>query len=173
MLGGVLLLTGCSTPDSDDRRTNSDGPTYTAAPDPASVPAPLWEAGTRGDDPLENVKDTPYNNDGADAPNVEDSPNVDGGRAIRFSIPGGGKRTELEPDIARQREGDELYFGLAHYLPPEFPVDTEDWQVVAQWKNTATAAPRSRSRSGRASSCSTAASTATRASRSPPPTPAT
>jgi hypothetical protein len=56
-------------------------------------------------------------------------------------VPAGGTRSELEPDYRFFGEGDEYWFGLALYLPEDFPADTSDWQVVAQWKNLGEGSP--------------------------------
>ena len=115
-------------------------PARTGAPDPAAVPAPQWQLGS-GSDLLSSFRDTPYNNDGAPAPTVVSSPNIPGRQAISYTMPGGGKRTELEPRIPSLNEGDEAWYGFAWYLPPDFPVNTSDWQVVAQWKNFGDGSP--------------------------------
>jgi hypothetical protein len=151
LVAGVVV--GCSSPgsgsggsasgsgSSEASTATGEPPTLTGAPDPASVPAPIWQAEPSGSDPLSNFRDTPYNNDGAPAPTVVASPNVPGRQAIRYTMPGGGKRTELEPNIPPNREGDEAYYGFAWYLPPEFPVNTQGWQVLAQWKNSGEGSP--------------------------------
>ena len=118
-----------------------DAPLLTGAPDPASVPAPLWQAGTTGPDPLLQFGDTPYNNEGAAPPTVVAAPGLPGRSAIRFEVPAGGKRSELEPRTEPLREGAEFWYGFAHQLPADFPVNTEDWQVVAQWKNAGEGSP--------------------------------
>jgi hypothetical protein len=117
-----------------------EAPTRTGAPDPAAVPAPLWQLGS-GPDLLSSFRDTPYNNDGAPAPTVVGSPNIPGRQAISYTMPGGGKRTELEPRIPSLQDGDEAWYGFAWYLPPDFPVDTTGWQVLAQWKNFGDGSP--------------------------------
>lgn len=148
LVAGVVV--GCST--GPERASGStagsatvvagDVPVLTGAPDPASVPAPVWQAGTRGNgNPLVNFRDTPYNLEGAPPPDVVDAPDLEDVRAVRYTMPGGGRRAELEPNIDVQQEGDDLWFGFAWYLPPDFPVNTPGWQVLAQWKNAGEGSP--------------------------------
>jgi hypothetical protein len=56
-------------------------------------------------------------------------------------MPGGGKRTEIEPNVPYYLEGDEAWYGFTWYLPPAFPVNTDNWQVLAQWKNEGDGSP--------------------------------
>ncbi len=121
--------------------TAGDAPLLTGAPDPRNAPAPLWQAGTTGPDPLRQFGNTPYNNDGAAAPTVVAAPGLTGRTAIRFEIPAGGKRSELDPNVDVIQEGAEFWYGFAHELPADFPVNTQDWQVVAQWKNAGEGSP--------------------------------
>jgi hypothetical protein len=88
-----------------------------------------------------NFRDTPYNNDGAPPPSIVDAPDVSGAKAVRYTVPGGGRRTELEPQIQPYREGDDAFFGFAWFLPDDFPVNADGWQVVAQWKNEGEGSP--------------------------------
>ena len=146
----VLLLTGVAVGCSSDASTVSppaastaggDAPTLTGAPDPASVPAPVWQAALSGPDPLANFKDTPYNNDGASAPQLVDAPGLAARKALEFTVPSGGKRSEVEPNTDVYQEGDEAWFGFAWFLPQDFPVGTDGFQVVAQWKNAGDGSP--------------------------------
>ena len=120
---------------------SGEAPSLTGAPDPASVPAPLWSANLSGPDPLANFRDTPYNNDGAPAPVLVDAPGVSGAKALQFTVPAGGERSELEPNVDVYREGDEAWFGFAWNLPQDFPVSPQGFQVVAQWKNNGDGSP--------------------------------
>jgi hypothetical protein len=148
LVAGVVV--GCST-DEPSRSTGTGSgsgvtatdapPPLTGAPDPATVPPPIWQASLSGPDPLRNFRDTPYNNDGAPAPKLVDAPGVSGAKALEFTVPGGGRRSELEPNIQFYREGDEAWFGFAWNLPDDFPVNAEGWQVLAQWKNSGDGSP--------------------------------
>ncbi|MCD2192089.1 polysaccharide lyase [Actinomycetospora endophytica] len=119
--------------------TTTKAPAATGAPDPATAPAPTWQLGTG--DLLSSFRDTPYNDEGAPPPVVVNSPNIPGRQAVSYTVPGGGIRAELEPKIPSLNEGDEAWYGFAWYLPPDFPVNTPDWQVVAQWKNFGDGSP--------------------------------
>ena len=106
LVAGVVV--GCSTDEpSRSTPTGSGGgatatgtpPPLTGAPDPATVPPPIWQASLSGPDPLRNFRDTPYNNDGASPPKLVSAPGVSGAKALEFTVPGGGRRSELEPNI--------------------------------------------------------------------------
>ena len=120
---------------------DGDVPPLRTAPDPATVPAPLWAANLSGPDPLANFRDTPYNNDGAKAPVLVDVPGVPGRKGLQFTVPAGGKRSELEPQTDGYREGDEAWFGFAWNLPAGFPTTPSGFQIVAQWKNSGEGSP--------------------------------
>jgi len=105
------------------------------------VPAPIWQAALSAPNPLSHFRNTPYNNVGAPAPEIVDAPGVSGAKAVRYTVPGGGKRTELEPQVDSYKEGDDAYFGFAWNLPADFPVNADGWQVVAQWKNDGDGSP--------------------------------
>jgi hypothetical protein len=112
----------------------------TAAPAtsaPSVVPADggktLWSADFASAG-LSNFLSTPWNNQGAAAPTLD-------GGALNFSMPGGGKRSEVEPKFKDLHEGDEYYFGFSVKLAPDFPVGTSDWQVITQFKNEGTGSP--------------------------------
>ncbi|NYD38910.1 heparin lyase I family protein [Actinomycetospora corticicola] len=114
--------------------------TTTAAPATTTKPAPrddggrtLWSADFR-EAGLANFKSTPWNNQGAKSPTLA-------GGLLNFLMPGGGKRSEVEPDFKSLSEGDEYYFGFSVRLAPDFPVNTSDWQVITQFKNDGTGTP--------------------------------
>lgn len=116
-------------------RTTTEAPTTTTA-----EPAPrddggrtLWSADFR-EAGLANFKSTPWNNQGAKSPTLA-------GGLLNFLMPGGGKRSEVEPDFKSLSEGDEYYFGFSVRLAPDFPVNTSDWQVITQFKNDGTGTP--------------------------------
>ena len=62
------------------------------------------------------------------------SPNVPGHEAIRLALPAGGKRSELRPEEAAQqiRAGERHFFGYSAFLPEDFPVDFQGFQVIWQ-----------------------------------------
>jgi hypothetical protein len=93
----------------------------------------LWSAdfGSAG---MKNFKSTPWNNQGASSPTI-------GSGLLNVSMPGGGKRSEVEPDFKSLSEGDQYYFGFSVKLAPDFPVNTSDWQVITQFKNDGTGSP--------------------------------
>ncbi len=62
-------------------------------------------------------------------------------RAIRFSVPAGAQRAEIEPQVPDLIEGQQRFFRLTYTLPPEFPVDAQDFQLVTQWKNAGEGSP--------------------------------
>ena len=67
------------------------------------------------------------------APEEVESPNVPGRRVVKLEVPGGAKRSEVRPEEAQNiREGQRLFFGYSAFLPADFPVDTQDWQVIWQ-----------------------------------------
>ena len=111
------------------------------APANPSAPAPdggrlLWQANFA--EGLGQFRSTPWNIVGAATPDVTAA----GGRpAVAFSMPGGGQRAEIEPNFRSLRAGDDLYFGFSVTFADGFPVGTDDWQVIAQWKNEGTGSP--------------------------------
>jgi hypothetical protein len=150
LIAGVIV--GCSgsddpsggssaSSDSSGPAAGGTAPPLTGAPDPKTVPAPIWQADLSGPNPLTHFRNTPYNNDGAPAPEVVDAPGISGAKAVRYPVPGGGKRSELEPQVDSYKEGDDAYFGFAWNLPDDFPVNADGWQVVAQWKNAGDGSP--------------------------------
>jgi hypothetical protein len=128
----ALVVAGCAGPTSAGGRGPSSGPTGDGV---------VWRAGTGADAVLDSYRVTPWNTDDAEDPRAVDSPDVPGRTAVEFTVPGGGTRSELEPAYRSFRPGDEYWFGFAVYLPSDFPVDTSDWQVIAQWKNSGDGSP--------------------------------
>lgn len=128
----TLLLAACSTGGRSSGGGSSSGPTGDGV---------LWRSGTDAATVLGTYRDTPWNTEDADDPKAVQSPDVRGGTAVAYTVPGGGTRSELEPAYRSFREGDENWFGLGLYLPGDFPVSTPDWQVVAQWKNSGDGSP--------------------------------
>lgn len=88
----------------------------------------LWSL-TNG---LTGFQSTPWNNEGAKDPVAAPSPNVPGRQGIRFEVPGGGKRSESQPDNSTYKAGDHKFFGYSAFLNPGFATDAQNWQVVWQ-----------------------------------------
>ncbi|WP_157647574.1 heparin lyase I family protein [Actinomycetospora chiangmaiensis] len=133
-------VTEAVTPRVTPHTTTAAPTTTTAAPTTTDKPAPrddggrtLWSADFRTAG-LANFKSTPWNNQGAKSPTLA-------GGLLNFLMPGGGKRSEVEPDFKSLSEGDEYYFGFSVRLAPDFPVNTSDWQVITQFKNDGTGTP--------------------------------
>nr|WP_246326485.1 heparin lyase I family protein [Actinomycetospora corticicola] len=85
--------------------------------------------------------DTPWNNVGASAPVIVDSPVTSGAKAAQFTMPGGGTRSEIVPTTAEFTEGQDRWFRFSFYLPAGFPTQVTTWQVITQWKNDGTGSP--------------------------------
>jgi hypothetical protein len=136
LLVAALLLAGCGTVGS-----GATGRTPGGASSGPTGDGVLWRSGTAAATVLATYRDTPWNTEDADDPKAVDSPDVPGRAAVAYSVPAGGTRSELEPAYRSFREGDDSWFGLALYLPSDFPTTTSDWQVVAQWKNSGEGSP--------------------------------
>lgn len=105
-------------------------------PAPPSGEPPLWVGDFETGDTSQF--NGPHVNE-AIAPTIVTDPVREGKYAVRMEIPGNpsdnggyGARTELLPDIPRQYEGDDLYFGWSLMLAPDFPTQAS-WQVITQW----------------------------------------
>ncbi len=112
-----------------------------AAVTSGATPAPsttglVWDGAiaTKG---LGGFKDTPYNITGSSSVKVVDGPP----RAIRFTVPSGSQRAEVEPDVAEFSEGETRFFRLTYTLPPSFPLKPSGFQLATQWKNDGTGSP--------------------------------
>jgi hypothetical protein len=90
---------------------------------------------------LEGFKSTPWNNQGATDPSSAASPNVPGRKAVKFEMPGGGKRTEAEPDIPEFTEGQKAFVGYSGFFDQGFPTNTDTWQLIMQFKQPGTGSP--------------------------------
>ncbi len=86
-------------------------------------------------------KSTPWNNVGAAAPVLVTSTVNAPAKAARFTVPGGGTRSEIEPNVVNFTEGSDYYFGDSFTLPATFPVNETSWQVITQWKNADNGSP--------------------------------
>lgn len=90
---------------------------------------------------LEGFKSTPWNNQDATDPSAAASPNVSDRQVVKFQMPGGGKRTEAEPDVPNFQEGQTSFVGYSGYFADGFPVGTGDWQLIMQFKQPGTGSP--------------------------------
>ena len=89
-----------------------------------------------------NFKSTPWNDVGAAAPTlVASTVKPPPAKAARFTVPGGGTRSEIEPNVVNFTEGADYYFGDSFTLPTTFPVAEPSWQVITQWKNDGDGSP--------------------------------
>ncbi|GAA4865128.1 heparin lyase I family protein [Actinomycetospora straminea] len=110
-------------------------PAVAAASQPASTPTPgagpLW-ALPEGGDLLSAFGRSDYNEqDGT--PQQVASPDAPSRQALQFTLGGGDERTELEPKIPQQREGQVQYYSYVARLADDFPTDVNTWQVLLQW----------------------------------------
>ena len=126
-----------TTPPGTTTPPTTTTPVTTRPSVPPTDTSPLWTAdiAARG---LGQFKNTPYNiTPGASVRLVDGPP-----KAIRFSVPAGATRAEIEPNISELSEGQHRFFRLTYALPATFPVDnTSGFQLVTQWKNTGTGSP--------------------------------
>lgn len=90
---------------------------------------------------LNNFKSTPWNDVGASPPTIVTSTVNAPAKAARFTVPGGGTRSEIEPNVVNFTEGSDYYFGDSFTLPSTFPVGETSWQVITQWKNADDGSP--------------------------------
>jgi hypothetical protein len=90
---------------------------------------------------LAGFKSTPWNNQGATDPSPAPSPNVPGRQAVKFEMPGGGKRTEAEPDVPEFTEGEKAFVGYSGFFDQGFPTNTDTWQLIMQFKQPGTGSP--------------------------------
>jgi hypothetical protein len=103
--------------------------------DPAAPPSaganPLWALPDDGD--LLRAFDRSDYNEQDGVPQQVAAPDEPGRRALQFTLDGGDQRTELEPSISNQREGEVQYYSYVARLAPDFPTDVDTWQVLLQW----------------------------------------
>jgi hypothetical protein len=96
----------------------------------------LWD-GAIATTGLKGFRDTPYNVTGSSSVTVVDGPQ----KSIRFTVPSGSQRAEIEPDVPELTEGQTRYFRLTYQLPPSFPTDPSGFQLATQWKNDGDGSP--------------------------------
>ncbi len=131
--------TRSSTRPSGTTKPSSSSPSTPSTPD-AAAPKALWDSDITAQ-ALGMFKDTPWNFVGAKQPTVVPATDLPGQKALRFTMPGGGQRAEIEPNVDNFTEGQDRYIRLTVRLAPGFPVDTGTWQVLTQFKNEGTGSP--------------------------------
>ena len=99
-----------------------------------------WDSDFTGSG-VTRFENTPWNNVGAGAPVLVNSPVTPGRRALEFTMPGGGNRSEVVPNTAEFHEGDDRWFGFSFVLPAGFPTQVVSWQLLTQWKNDGDGSP--------------------------------
>ncbi|MDL5157488.1 heparin lyase I family protein [Actinomycetospora termitidis] len=116
-----------------DATTTSTTPTTSST---ASTTGLIWDGAiaTKG---LGGFKDTPWNITDDSTVTVVDGP----AKTIRFTVPAGSQRAEVEPDVDEFGEGQTRFFRLTYTLPPSFPLDPGGFQLATQWKNDGTGSP--------------------------------
>ncbi|WP_248292878.1 heparin lyase I family protein [Actinomycetospora sp. TBRC 11914] len=106
----------------------------------AQAAALVWQSDFTGSG-FNNFKSTPWNNVGASAPVLVTSSVNAPAKAARFTVPGGGTRSEIEPNVVNFTEGSDYFFANSFTLPTTFPVNETSWQVITQWKNADDGSP--------------------------------
>lgn len=111
--------------------------------DTTTVPAvskPLWTGNYETSDHFSQFKNTPelYQ---PEEPTATRHHTADGNYAGRYEIPAGGTRCENVPNLPAVKEGDSLWYGWSTMLDSNFPLDTNDWQILAQWNNKDASVP--------------------------------
>ena len=109
------------------------GPAAAAAPPPATD-RPVFELPATGD--LLGTFDRNSYNEQDGAPRAIPSPTSPGRQALEFRLDGGDQRSEVEPRVPDQYEGQVWYYTYRAGLARDFPTDTENWQVILQWHHT-------------------------------------
>ncbi|MDD7966703.1 heparin lyase I family protein [Actinomycetospora lemnae] len=92
---------------------------------------PLWVLPESGN-MLAAFNRTEYNEqDGT--PQQVASPDAPARQALQFTLEGGDTRTEVEPRVPQEREGDVQYYTYVAKLADDFPTDANTWQLLLQW----------------------------------------
>jgi polysaccharide lyase-like protein len=128
-----------SAPTTTTTTTTTPAPATTAAP-AATAPKAIWDSNITGQ-ALGMFKDTPWNFVGAKQPTVVPATDLPGQKALKFTMPGGAQRAEIEPNVDNFTEGQDRYIRLTVRLAPDFPIDTDTWQLITQFKNEGTGSP--------------------------------
>ncbi|MCD2196455.1 heparin lyase I family protein [Actinomycetospora endophytica] len=130
-------------PSTSAPSTSSAAPTTTpTTPAPAIAPVvkAIWDSDITAQS-LGMFKDTPWNFVGAKQPTVVPATDLPGQKALKFTMPGGAKRAEIEPNVDNFTEGQDRYIRMTVRLAPGFPTDTDTWQLITQFKNDGDGSP--------------------------------
>lgn len=98
---------------------------------PSGADRPLWVLPDSGD--LLGAFDRNDYNEQDGTPREVPSPSGSGQEALEFSVGGGDQRSEVQPRIPMQREGDVQYYSYSAVLADDFPTDVTTWQLLLQW----------------------------------------
>ena len=120
--------TTTSAPPTPAPRTTTTPPTPSTTSSTTDSSSPSSWAMSGG---LSGFQGTPWNVQNAEEPTAAPSPNVPGRQAIEFTLPGGGKRSEVQPSSDTFHAGT-TFFGYSVYLAPGFAVNATSWQVIFQ-----------------------------------------
>lgn len=102
-----------------------------STPPPASGDEPLWVLPQTGN-LLSAFNRTDYNEqDGT--PQQVASPDAPSRQSLQFTLDGGAQRSEVQPRIPQQREGEVQYYSYVARLADDFPTDVSTWQLLLQW----------------------------------------
>ncbi|NMO93309.1 polysaccharide lyase [Actinomycetospora sp. TBRC 11914] len=136
--------TGTTKPSTTKPGTTKPGATKPSTTKPAApaaaAPKALWDSDITGQ-ALGMFKDTPWNFVGAKQPTVVPATDLPGQKALKFTMPGGAKRAEIEPNVDNFTEGQDRYIRMTVRLAPDFPIDTNTWQLITQFKNEGEGSP--------------------------------
>ena len=114
--------------------------TTTTTTPPPNQTTQVWDSGFTASG-FDNFDDTPWNDVGASAPVIVDSPVTAGAKAAQFTMPAKGTRSEIVPTTAEFTEGQDRWFRFSFVLGANFPTQVTTWQVLTQWKNDGDGSP--------------------------------
>lgn len=126
-------------------------PTSTTPAAPAGLPANtaqgtlLWAADyTKNSITAAGFLSTNWNNESGFGwpPPIVDAPDKPGEKCIKFALPKGGKRIEVQP-TANQNMGknQEIWYGFWFIVDDAFTRSIDDWHIIAQWHGNDTTSP--------------------------------
>ena len=114
--------------------------TTTTTTPPPNQTTQVWDSGFTASG-FDNFDDTPWNDVGASAPVIVNSPVTPGAKAAQFTMPAKGTRSEIVPTTAEFTEGQDRWFRFSFVLGANFPTQVTTWQVLTQWKNDGDGSP--------------------------------
>ncbi len=129
-----------SAPASSTPSTSSPAPAAAPVAPAGTAPKAIWDSNITAQS-LGMFKDTPWNFVGAKQPTVVPATDLPGQKALKFTMPGGAKRAEVEPNVDNFTEGQDRYIRMTVRLAPGFPTDTDTWQLITQFKNEGEGSP--------------------------------